>query len=102
MTTLRLAIDVGPLYGHRTGVGTAVDGMTAALAARGDVELHPYLTSFRASPRDGDRKLPVPGIVGSHVWSRLDRPRADRWLGDVDVVHGTNYVAPPSRRLDRR
>ena len=32
------------------------------------------------------------------MWSRVDRPRADRWLGPADVVHGTNYVAPPSTK----
>jgi glycosyltransferase involved in cell wall biosynthesis len=95
---LRLAVDIGPLYGHRTGVGVAVDGIVGALGRRDDIELAPYLVSFRAAARSGHRKLPVPGIVASHVWSRSDRPRADRWLGAVDVVHGTNYVAPPSRR----
>jgi glycosyltransferase involved in cell wall biosynthesis len=94
---LDLAIDIGPLYGHRTGVGVAVDGMVDALGRRDDVRLHPYLVSFRTSSGAGHRKLPLPGIVASHVWSRADVPRADRWLGAADVVHGTNYVAPPTR-----
>jgi glycosyltransferase involved in cell wall biosynthesis len=94
---LRLALDIGPLYGHRTGVGTAVAGLVDAFAGRSDVDTHPYLVSFRSVPRAGHRKLPLPGIVASHVWSRSDHPAADRWLGDVDVVHGTNYVAPPTR-----
>jgi glycosyltransferase involved in cell wall biosynthesis len=100
MTTpaLDLAIDIGPLYGHRTGVGVAVDGLIAELRARDDVRLAPYLVSFRSNPESGHRKLPLPGIVASHVWSRTDRPAADRWLGPVDVVHGTNYVAPPTAR----
>lgn len=100
MTTpdLHLAIDIGPLYGHRTGVGVAVDGMTAALDRRDDIDLDPYLVSFRSTPDGGHRKLPLPGIVASHMWSRGDRPNADRWLGSVDVVHGTNYVAPPTSR----
>jgi glycosyltransferase involved in cell wall biosynthesis len=101
MTTspaLDLAIDIGPLYGHRTGVGVAVDGLMTALRARSDVRLAPYLVSFRAEQRDDHRKLPLPGIVASHLWSRFDRPAADRWLGSVDVVHGTNYVAPPTTR----
>src|SRR5680860_359364 len=82
-----LAIDIGPLYGHRTGVGVAVDGRLA-----------PYLVSFRADHDPGHRKLPLPGIVASHIWSRTDRPTADRWLGPGDVLHGTNYVAPPTAR----
>jgi glycosyltransferase involved in cell wall biosynthesis len=94
---MKVAIDAGPLYGHRTGVGEAVDGMLRALADRGDVEVAPYLVSGRSSPLPGHRRLPVPGIVASHLWSRGDHPRADRWMGDADVVHGTNYVAPPTR-----
>lgn len=93
-----LAIDIGPLYGHRTGVGVAVDGLITALRARDDVRLAPYLVSFRAHAEAGHRKLPLPGIVTSHVWSRTDRPSADRWLGPIDVLHGTNYVAPPTVR----
>ncbi|MDJ0770500.1 MAG: glycosyltransferase family 1 protein [Ilumatobacter sp.] len=96
MTPLRLAIDVGPLYGHRTGVGTAVAGIVAALDGRADVSLEPYLVSRRATLRDGHRRLPLPGIVASHLWSRGRGPTADRWLRDADVLHGTNYVAPPS------
>lgn len=95
---LDIAIDIGPLYGHRTGVGVAVDGLVSALRERSDVHLAPYLVSFRSEPEAGHRKLPLPGIVASHLWSRSDRPTADRWLGPVDVVHGTNYVAPPSGR----
>lgn len=93
---LRLAIDIGPLYGHRTGVGVATGGIVDALSDRGDIALDPYLVSFRSRPDDTHRKLPIPGILASHLWSRSDRPAADRWLDD-DVVHGTNYVAPPSR-----
>lgn len=93
---LRVVVDAGPLYGPRTGVGEAAAGMRAALAARTDIELSGYLLSARSTPRPGDRKLPLPGIVASYVWSRTDWPRADRWMGDAQVVHGTNYVAPPT------
>src|SRR3546814_19808347 len=27
----------------------------------------------------------------------FDAPRIDRWIGDADVVHGTNFVVPPTR-----
>ena len=94
---LHIAADVGPLYGFRTGVAVATEGMLAALAQHRAVTVSRYLTSFRASPAPGDRRLPVPGIVASHLWSRFDHPRAGRWLGGVDVIHGTNYVAPPSK-----
>ncbi len=94
---LHLAIDIGPMYGHRTGVGVAVDGMVRALGLRQDVELDPYLVSYRSRPDAGHTRLPLPGIVASHVWSRSNRIPADRWLARADVIHGTNYVAPPTR-----
>ncbi|MEZ5295443.1 MAG: glycosyltransferase family 1 protein [Ilumatobacteraceae bacterium] len=93
---MKVAIDAGPLYGHRTGVGVAAAGTIAALDTRTDVELVPYLVSGRSTPRAGHRRLPLPGIVASHVWSRTDHPRADRWLDAADLVHGTNYVVPPT------
>lgn len=93
-----VAFDAGPLYGHRTGIGNAVAELDEALSARPDVRLRPYLVSGRARPTEGTTRLPLPGIVAAQVWSRTDRLRADRWFGPVDVVHGTNYVAPPSRR----
>lgn len=93
---LRIAIDVGPLYGLRTGVGTATAGMVEALAACDDVVLDPYLVSFRSDPAAGHRRLPLPGIVASHLWSRIHGPRVDRWARGDDVIHGTNYVAPPT------
>ncbi len=93
---MKVAIDAGPLYGHRTGVAVAAAGMIEAVDDETDVELLPYLVSGRATPQAGHRRLPLPGIVASHVWSRSDRPNADRWLGDADLVHGTNYVVPPT------
>jgi glycosyltransferase involved in cell wall biosynthesis len=95
---IRVAIDVGPLYGHRTGVGLATAGMVEALARRSDVALEPFVVSFRADPQPGHTRLKLPGIVASHLWSRSDRPNADRWLADGEVVHGTNYVVPPTSR----
>jgi glycosyltransferase involved in cell wall biosynthesis len=94
---IRVAIDVGPLYGHRTGVGVAAAGVLEALAARDDVELDPYVVSFRSKPQPGHRRLPVPGIVASHLWSRAGWPRFDHWANSSRLVHGTNYVVPPTR-----
>jgi glycosyltransferase involved in cell wall biosynthesis len=31
------------------------------------------------------------------AWSRADRPPIEWWTGPIDVVHGPNYVVPPSR-----
>ena len=97
MSAIRVAFDVGPLAGRRTGIGVAVGEMCTALTGRDDVALRPYLTSFRARSEPGVTRLPIPAAVAHRCWSRSDVPHADRWLGEIDVVHGTNYVVPPVR-----
>lgn len=93
-----VAVDVAPLYGPRTGVGTAVAGLLDALARLDPApELVPYLTSFRARPAPGTRRLPYPAALAVRCWARVPLPPADRFLRPAQVVHGTNYVVPPGR-----
>ena len=96
MSRLRIAFDTGPLHGSKTGIGFAVEAMLDALRDRDDVTVEPYLLSFRARTSAHERRLPLPARFALRAWSRSAHPRADRWLGGPDVVHGTNYVVPPS------
>jgi glycosyltransferase involved in cell wall biosynthesis len=93
--TLRVAIDVGPLYGARTGIGNAVDWTVANLRAFDEIELRPYVTSMRARLRRPVRRLPVPAAL-AHRWWAHRSPPMDAALGHPDLVHGTNYVVPPA------
>ena len=97
MDPVRLALDVGPLHGHRTGVGAAVAALAEALDDHSGVDVVPYLLSFRTRPQPPVRRLPLPAAVAQRLWSRADWPPMDRWLGATQVIHGTNYVVPPSR-----
>jgi len=92
-----VAIDGSPLLGPLTGVGMAVDQMTAALSHRADVDLQPYALSMRGRLRPGMVRLPLPAAVAQRLWARFDFPRLDRRLRAADVVHGTNYAVGPSR-----
>ncbi len=93
---VRVAFDVGPLHGTRSGVGEAVAGMSHALAEHSNIELDRYLLSLRSTPQPGVRKLPFPAAL-AHRWWQRRAPRVDRLLGRPDLVHGTNYVVPPTR-----
>ncbi len=97
---VRVAIDVGPLHGHRTGIGNAVAWVLDELEDRPELTLLPYVTSTRARLAPPQRRLPVPAALAQRAWSRSRRPAMDRWLGHPDVVHGTNYVVPPTRCPD--
>lgn len=104
MTALRVGFDTSPLYGPKTGVGFAVEAVRdafmaqAAAGSHDQVELVPYVLSLRARPAPTTTRLPIPAAVAQRCWAVGDHPRADRWLRDIDVLHGTNYVVPPSRR----
>ena len=43
----------------------------------------------------------MPAAALLRIWARIDQPSGDWWIGPVDVVHGTNFVVPPSRRAAR-
>ena len=95
-STISVAIDVAPLHGPRTGIGHAVAGLVGALSSsERAITLRPYVTSTRAKREASQRRLPLPAAAAIRMWSRASPP-FDRFLGRPDVVHGTNYVVPPS------
>lgn len=110
---VKVAFDVGPLHGPRTGVGNATVWLYDALTApdrsdddaAGDersIDVLPYITSTRARVKSPERRLPIPAAVAMRMWTRplptQVRRLHERWIGDPDVVHGTNYTAPPTTR----
>jgi glycosyltransferase involved in cell wall biosynthesis len=97
MDPVQVAFDVVPLAGSRTGVGNAVAALHDELGRRKDVSLVPYLVSVRA-PKSLGSKLPIPALAAHRLWATADTPSADRWLPPFDVIHGANYVVPPSSK----
>jgi glycosyltransferase involved in cell wall biosynthesis len=91
-----VALDGGPLLGAITGIGAAVQQIVTALGERDDLSLSTYALSFRGQLPPGMTRLPLPALVAHRLWAHADHPRLDRWLRPAQVVHGTNYVVPPS------
>ncbi len=63
--------------------------------------LQPYVLSMRAEVPDGAIRFPLPAALAHRLWSHLAWPSADRPLGHPAVIHGTNYVVPPSGYASR-
>src|SRR6202035_5587525 len=101
---LTVAIDATPLVGDRTGIGVAVTGMVRELSTRPDVQLVAYgLTArgwsrLRAALPSGVRppRGPMPAAALLGAWARAEFPAVEWWSGQVDLVHGTNFVVPPA------
>ena len=101
------AIDATPLLGVRTGVGESVAGFIAAVVRRSRhrrcrvrPQRKPQEGPCRKSARrpsgpDGRSRFPPPRCSGRGPDSTIRRSSC--WTGPVDVVHGTNFVVPPSR-----
>ncbi|MCU1459190.1 MAG: glycosyltransferase [Actinomycetia bacterium] len=110
---MRVAVDVTPLVGVRTGIGQAVGAVLDALRAQPTGPdaprpaaavpvVIPYALSRRARGHagalpEGTRFPAWPARMLLRAWERSDGPTVDRWLDGAEVVHATNYLAPPSR-----
>jgi glycosyltransferase involved in cell wall biosynthesis len=69
---------------------------TFAVSWRRRHELAPFLPS---GVRSAQRAMPARPL---HLaWSHLPGPPVEWFIGPVDVVHGTNYIVPPTRRAAR-
>jgi glycosyltransferase involved in cell wall biosynthesis len=106
---LSVALDATPLLGRPTGVGAFVAGALGGLGARTDVDVSAFAISWR-------RRQAVPGLVPPGVnvrqramparplhiaWSKRSFPPLEWFVGPTQVVHGTNYVVPPTGRAAR-
>ena len=104
-----MAIDATPLLGTRTGVGRFCEGALGALAGVTELDVDAFAVSWRRRRRlpplvpagIGVRQRAMPARPLHLAWSHLRSPDIEWFVGPKDVVHGTNYVVPPSRRAAR-
>jgi len=106
---LRVAFDATPLLGTRTGIGVATAEIMAALVKRPEVDLSAYAVSLRhrgalsSAVPEGvhTNQRPMAARPLAWAWAHGNHPRLERFIDDVDVVHGTNFMVPPSRKAAR-
>lgn len=106
---MRIAADITPLHEPLTGVGTYTVEVVSRLAAADDMDVVGISVSWKG--RSLIRGVAPPGVELARgpmaaqplrwLWRRSDRAPIEWWTGPVDVVFGTNYVVPPSRRAAR-
>ncbi len=90
-----------PTIGARTGIGNVVAHLFESLSEESNVELAPYTLSYKA--RSFAEELPenntfinYPARLLLTAWKYSQAFSLDRSLGDVDLWHATNYLAPPT------
>jgi glycosyltransferase involved in cell wall biosynthesis len=98
---VRVGVDVTPLLGRRTGVGQFVTSLVEVFANHRAVALKPYSVTARGwrSPEvETSQRWPMPARPLRELWRRTNVAPIEWWTGPLDVVHGTNFVVPPSKR----
>lgn len=102
---LRVAVDATSLLEPTTGVGAFTGALLAGLSTRSDLAVTAFPVSVRGRSRlrscvpTGVRVVapPLPARVLHGAWHRWGFPPVDPAIGHHDVVHGPNFVVPPSR-----
>jgi glycosyltransferase involved in cell wall biosynthesis len=94
------------LLGLPTGVGVFCHGALTALAQRPGVDVRAYAVSWRRRRLMEGRlpegvaahQRPMPARPLHALWTRADFPPLEWFIGATDVVHGTNFLVPPTGR----
>jgi glycosyltransferase involved in cell wall biosynthesis len=108
-TRLTVALDATPLLGRPTGVGAFCAGALGGLAQLDDVDVAAFAISWRRRQGivglvpDGvsTRQRPMPARPLHASWRHWRVPPLEWFVGNHQVVHGTNFVVPPARRAAR-
>jgi glycosyltransferase involved in cell wall biosynthesis len=106
---LSVAVDATPLLGTRTGVGVFCREAIGALASAGEIDVSAFAVSWRrrhmlegqvpAGARVVGRAMPARPL--QLAWRHSELPDISWFVGETEVVHGTNFVVPPARRAAR-
>jgi glycosyltransferase involved in cell wall biosynthesis len=106
---LSVGIDATPLLGQPTGVGAFCAGALTGLAGEPSVAVSAFAVSWRR--RRGIAGLVPPGVSTAQramparplhaAWDRWSHPPVEWFVGTRDVIHGTNFVVPPTHRAAR-
>ena len=94
---LRAAIDAGPLLDPPTGIARYTRQLADAIELHG-IEVVRYAVALGGRAEAGIRRRRIPARAMQWSWRRFGGPPIDRLVGEVDVVHATNFVLPVSRR----
>ena len=105
---MRIGLDITPLLGNRTGVGTFCWNWARCLVGfQPELELYGFASGLKRLSEDDTRffhcvrRLPLPTRSLYRLWDFVHAPAVDRFLPPIDVYHATNYYLPPTLKARR-
>lgn len=100
--TIRVAFDMTPTLGTRTGIGNVVAHLYQSINDSSSVELAPYTISYKAKsykdelPTDNEY-INLPAKLLMSLWRFTNLQSFDNSFEKLDLWHATNYLAPPTK-----
>jgi glycosyltransferase involved in cell wall biosynthesis len=94
--SITVALDAGPLLDPPTGVGRYTSELAEALETRG-VVVKRYAVAWGGKAPENVKRIRMPARLAHKTWAMIERPSIEKATGDVDLVHATNYVLPPTK-----
>jgi glycosyltransferase involved in cell wall biosynthesis len=95
---VRVALDVTPAEAAIGGVARYTRQLWRHLELERSVEVHALQVGWRPPRLAGARRVRAPMRLVHELWRRARFPTAERIVGDIDVVHSIDLVAPPTRK----
>lgn len=101
--SIKVAFDMTPTLGIRTGIGHVVHHLHESLEQHTDHKIQSYTLSLKAKqskeslPHD-NIFIPYPAKILLNAWKHSNRFTLNKQFSDVDLVHATNYLAPPTKK----
>lgn len=100
--TIRVAYDMTPTLGTRTGIGNVVAHLYESLSEISEIELAPYTISykdrrFRDELPENNIFIGYPARALMPLWRFTNLVSFDKAFGEIDLWHATNYLAPPTK-----
>ena len=105
---MRIVVDVSPLSRPRTGIGNYLRGMVAGLVEAGGGRHE--VVAFGPSGPNGRKRIraaldglgvevrtPLAPHAVRKAWSRSGRVPVERFAGQLDVFHFSDWMYPPQR-----
>ncbi|MGI8773633.1 MAG: glycosyltransferase family 4 protein [Actinomycetota bacterium] len=94
---MKVAYDWGPLLDPPTGVARYTDELASELELAG-TDLVRYAVAFGGARDPAVRRWRVPARLMRRGWMRFGWPPIERLVGEVDLIHATNFVLPPAKK----
>lgn len=102
---MRVIVDGTAFLDRRTGVGVFLNEVTRRLVRRPELEVGAFamtLLGYGALERSVPLGVhaftrPIPAPQLRRRWAVTDDPTIEWWTGGADVVHGPNFLVPPTR-----